>query len=436
MKTLLDPGQTVYTLTQNLPCTITRYLGGGSQGEVYVAALSGKELALKWYHPQAASRAQRQILQDLIQKGAPYATFLWPLEIVQTPQKKGFGYIMPLREARFKSIVDLMKGRISPSFNTIITAGLELVQSFQRLHSLGLCYRDISFGNVFFDPHNGDVLVCDNDNVGVDGAAGLGVLGTPRFMAPEIVLGQAQPSTQSDLFSLAVLLFYLFVVHHPLEGAREAAIHCFDLPAMNSLYGSEALFIFDPEDESNRPVAGLHDNALIFWPLYPRFFRQVFTKAFTSGLHDAAHGRVRESEWRAALVRLRDSISPCPACGAENFFDADEHPQPWKCWSCQNPLQDPMRLVTRQETVVLNHTTCLYPHHLDPAAPYDFSTVLAEVTRRPDNKKIWGLTNRSTKPWRLLGADGSEKGLPPGRSVALTAGLRIDFGSLVGEIAA
>lgn len=434
MKSMLAAGQTVYTQEQNLPCQVVRYLGGGSQGEVYLAELSGKEMALKWYFPAAASQEQLKALKNLIQKGSPHSAFLWPLAVVHLPRKKGFGYVMPVREARFKSIVDLMKGRISPSFDTLISASLELVQSYLRLHSQGFCYRDISFGNVFFDPHSGEVLICDNDNVGIDGAASAGVIGTPRFMAPEIVTGQAQPSTQTDLFSLAALLFYLFIVHHPLEGAREAAIHCFDLPAMTRLYGREAVFIFDPQDESNRPVPGLHDNALVFWPLYPRFLRAIFTKAFTAGLHDPLHGRVRESEWRAALVRLRDALFACPVCGAENFYDEDESGQSLKCWSCQSHLQIPFRLVTRQGTTLLNADTRLYAHHLDAGAPYDFSTVLAEIVPHPQDKNKRGLKNLSGATWQVTAGSGAQQALPSGRSVSLVDGLRINFGTSEGEV--
>ncbi len=50
-----------------------------------------------------------------------------------------------------------------------------------------------------------------------------------HLIAPEVVRGEAVPSTQTDLFSLAVLLFYLFHVHHPPEGSREVAIGGFDL---------------------------------------------------------------------------------------------------------------------------------------------------------------------------------------------------------------
>ena len=121
----------------------------------------------------------------------------------------------------------------------------------------------------------------------MDGDTAGGILGTPRFMAPEIVRGDSLPSIQTDLFSLAVLLFYLFVVHHPLEGSRELAIHSFDLPAMTKLYGTHPLFIFDPQDASNRPVAAYHENAIVFWPLFPQFLRDLFIRSFTEGLRDA-----------------------------------------------------------------------------------------------------------------------------------------------------
>jgi len=220
------------------PCTIESFLGGGGQGEVYRAQLSGKPIALKWYFPEQATPTQRQNLETLIGKGPPNPQFLWPVELATVANSASFGYLMPLREPRYKSIVDLMKRRIEPSFRTLATAGLQLAQAFLELHAKGLCYRDISFGNVFFDPDNGDIQVCDNDNVSIDGQGNSGVLGTPRFIAPEVVRGEAAPSTQTDLFSLSVLLFYLFHIHHPLEGQRESAIKCFDLPAMTQLYGT------------------------------------------------------------------------------------------------------------------------------------------------------------------------------------------------------
>ncbi len=183
---------------------------------MYRVTLAKQAMALKWYYPQTATQEQLQALDVLVKKGPPNERFLWPLELVRPDARAQFGYLMPLRTNNYKSIVDLMKRRIEPSFRELAIAGRQLADSYFQLHVSGLCYRDISFGNVFFDPKNGEVRVCDNDNVTVNGTSGGGVLGTSRFMAPEIVRREAFPSAQTDRFSLAVLLFYIFMFHHPL----------------------------------------------------------------------------------------------------------------------------------------------------------------------------------------------------------------------------
>ena len=85
------------------------------------------------------------------------------------------------------------------------------------------------------------------------------------------------------------------MVRSKLRGIRPVEIKCFDLPAMNKLYGTDPLFIFDPANDANHPVPGLHDNLLAYWPIYPQFLHDRFTRAFTAGLH-APHERIRESE--------------------------------------------------------------------------------------------------------------------------------------------
>ncbi len=434
---ILKEGQTVQTVTSRMPCTAEKFLGGGGQGEVYRADLGGQKVALKWYFPAQATPQQRAALEVLIKKGPPTAKFLWPMELTVAPEVPGFGYIMPLRGPQYKSIVDLMKRQAEPTFRALATAGLELADSFLELHAMGLCYRDISFGNVFFEPNTGEALICDNDNVAVDGETEGGVLGTPRFMAPEIVRGEARPSMQTDLYSLAVLLFYMLMVHHPLEGKRESSIKCLDLPAMNKLYGTDPLFIYDPDDDSNRPVPGFHDNVLAFWPLYPQFIRDLFTKAFTKGLRDPL-ARVRESEWRAAMVRLRDAIIYCPKCGLENFYSAEKLKasggHPGACWACNAALTLPPRIRIEDAVVMLNWDTKLYPHHIDNSRLYDFSKPVAEVNQHPTDPTIWGLRNLTDEKWVITTADGDILDVEPGRNVRLAVGTKINFGKKEGEI--
>ncbi|MEQ8788683.1 MAG: hypothetical protein RIC55_20400 [Pirellulaceae bacterium] len=433
MYQLLKINQTVRAEASKTACRVTRFLGGGGQGEVYAADWDGSAVALKWYFPQSATEEQRLLLEDLIHRSAPDARFLWPIELASSSDVPGFGYVMRLREQRFKGIVALMKRQVEVSFRTLVTACFELADSYYQLHANGLCYRDISFGNVFFDPETGEVLICDNDNVAVNRQAGGGVLGTPKFMAPEIVRGEAAPSRDTDLYSLAALLFYMLIVHHPLEGRRESAIKCFDLPAMTKIYGTDPLFIFDPDDESNRPDPVFHANALAFWPIYPKLIRELFTRSFTEGLRNS-QGRVRETEWRSAMIQLRDRILYCTECGAENFFDQSAEAAR-KCWSCEKPIRLPYRLQIGAKTVVmLNHDTRLHHHHLDESRRYDFGRPAAEVVRHPQDTRVWGLKNLTDAKWSSTTADGAVSAVEPGRSVRLARGTRINFGTSQVEI--
>jgi len=426
---LLTVGETLTDAASGQPLRIDEYLGAGSQGEVYRVSLAESDFALKWYFPQAATESQKTAINELIGKGSPSASFLWPLAMVQSNGVRGFGYVMGLRPSGYRSLRSLVKRAVQVGFDSRMTVGYELAHNFLLLHARGLCYRDISLGNVFFRPSDGSVLICDTDNVGIDGESESGVLGTPKFMAPEVVRGEERPSASTDLYSLAVLLFYLTMVAHPLDGAREASIHSMDEPARRRLYGTAPIFIFDPQDASNRPVPGIHDNALAHWPIYPEFLRDLFTRAFTEGVREPSR-RVRESEWRLALSRARDLVVACPSCRAQSFYDLESGTDGAKtCWNCKASLPTRMWLDSGQAQLVIEPRVRVYPHHVDLHSRWDFSSPLAEVVPHPGNADRLGLKNLTGRPLHVLQPEGSSVDLPQQRAVDLTPGTRIDFGT-------
>ena len=407
-------------------------LGSGSQGEVWKAVDEGKSVAVKVYHRHTATEEQRAALERLIAKGSPASCFLWPLAMVEEAETKRYGYIMDIRESNFRALEDFLARRVQPSMRVMLTAGVKLADGFLRLHSNGLCYRDISFANVFFDPKTGEVCICDNDNVDVSGAEMGGVLGTQRFMAPEVVRREAAPAADTDRYSLAVLLFFLLYGGHPLDGRKEADIRCLDVPAYERLYGFKPLYIWDPNDHSNRPFPGVHDNPIAFEKMYPQAIAGLFQRSFTEGLRYPSK-RVRESEWRKTLASAIDSIWLC-RCGAENFYDPVVASSSEHCWSCRQLLVLPPRIKIGDAVILLNRATRLFGYHV--GSTRDDDTPIAEVVQNPQRSDLFGLRNLGAEKWALTKPDGVVADVPPGRAVPILHGNRIHFGQQTGEILA
>ncbi|WP_010581947.1 protein kinase domain-containing protein [Schlesneria paludicola] len=431
------------TLVENLelksesgqPITVEGLLGSGGQGEVWQAMWKGAPHALKWYYPHTATPEQLAQLRKLAHKGAPDSRFLWPLDIIPNASNlAGFGYVMKLRAPQFRGVIDLMARRSEPTFRVLSTVGLQLAECYLHLHAKGQCYCDISFGNVFWNDQTGDVLICDNDNV-IENGETAAVAGTIGFMAPEVTTGSTPPSIKTDKHSLAVLLFYIFMLHHPLRGMKEEEIKALDSLAKRRIYGEQPIFIFDPNDDTNRPHPLHHKVVQNFWPIYPQFLQSIFTTAFTDGLKDP-DARVTENQWRAAMVRLRDSIVYC-GCGAENFYDQDQlkqHGTSKPCWACGNSVTLPFRIRLGRSVVMLNSDTKLFPHHIDSSREYDFSTPVAEVSRHPRDHQRWGLKNLGLLKWTMCDTSSNVRDVQPGQSAELAQGVKINFGQTECEI--
>ena len=106
-----------------------------------------------------------------------------------------------------------------------------------------------------------------------------------------------------------------------------------------------------------------------------------------------------------------------------------------ECWSCGHQLVLPPRIRVGDAVVMLNHDTHLYPHHVDSSCLYDFSAPVAEILQHPTNRQIWGLRNMSQEKWTVTTDNGqSFSDVPPGRSVTLAVGTRINFGKSESKI--
>ena len=241
---------------------------------------------------------------------------------------------------RNKFLPDDQKGNWLTHYHMCI----QIARAVKRLHAAGLAHSDLSYKNVLVDPVSGKAAVIDCDGLVVPGKYPPDVVGTPDFIAPEVLQTKnlpladprrKLPSIQTDRHALAVLIYMYLLYRHPLRGGK---VNDLD-PAKDEelTMGSKALFIEHPTDKSNRPkVNQLRPSELpqgdvskLPYTICGPYLKELFDRAFIDGLHDPSK-RPTADEWETALVKTTDLMQPCqnPSCEAHWFvFDNSTKPR-------------------------------------------------------------------------------------------------------------
>lgn len=409
--------------------TVLAEFGSGGQGTVYKVSYNGKEYALKWYHNgvfKGNESAFYKNLENNILKGAPTKAFLWPLGITEV-YNGTFGYIMDIRPDGYEELTNFFVGsrkqkQVSfKSFHAVTAAAINIIQGFRELHNRGYSYQDINNGNFFINPTTGEVLICDNDNVSPYGT-NMGIMGKQRWMAPEIVTLESDPDKQSDRFSLAVVLFRLLFINHPLEGAYSTP-PCMTKALEKKYYGTEPIFVYDPVDKRNRPIPGTDCNLKLFWSVYPQYIKDLFIRAFSQDVMHKRKPRVLEKEWLDAFFRLRAEIGTCPICKEETFYQVAA---PSKCIECKKMIPQVPTLLLKNYQLPLHVGMKLYLWHVDSTLE-DIETVVGEVVSNPKYPRLTGIRNTSQTTWIITLPDNTQRPLSPGNVVPLKDGFQFDF---------
>lgn len=214
--------------------------------------------------------------------------FCWPTKMVEWNGK--LGIVCPSYQSHFFFSSGMFKGkekegkwfasaRLRNKFLPADQKGswldyfhicIQIARAVRRLHAAGLAHSDLSYKNVLVDPLTGKASIIDCDGLVVPGKYPPDVVGTPDFIAPEVLQTQRLklddpnkklPSIQTDRHALAVLIYMYLLYRHPLRGGRVCDMD----PSKDEelSMGEKALFIEDPNDPSNRPkVDQLDDSEL------------------------------------------------------------------------------------------------------------------------------------------------------------------------------
>lgn len=115
---------------------------------------------------------------------------------------------------------DVIRAKKTLPESEVKSIGVQVLKGLQAAHSVGVIHRDIKPANIRLRP-DGVVKLLDfgvarvSDETAITAANG--VLGSPRYLAPER-FGGSQTDYRSDLFSVGAMLYFLLTGHPAVRG--------------------------------------------------------------------------------------------------------------------------------------------------------------------------------------------------------------------------
>ena len=230
---------------------IERKLGEGGMGVVYAAHDDrlDRTIALKTLSALNDETARQRLWREA--RAAASVNHPNVCQIYEIGEDGGRLFIaMELLEG--EALAErLRRGPLSTS--EAVPIGLGMLAALSALHARGIVHRDLKPSNVFLTVHGVKLLDFGLARPELDGslspAGGLTrpgiVMGTPRYMAPEQVIGEAVDS-RSDLFAAGAILFEM-LAGRPAFGGRTIVevLHATQHEQPPALTGSPAVAAVD-----------------------------------------------------------------------------------------------------------------------------------------------------------------------------------------------
>lgn len=197
-----------------------------------------------------------------------------------------------------------------------------------RLHATPLVYGDISAENIFVSEpvEASEVWFIDSDNLSYTNEVSRSIY-TPMFGAPEVVRADSGISTLSDVYSLAILAFWVLVQSHPFLGQAIESRGWDATSTASTDKEQQALegrlpYIDDPEDPTNAGTDGFSTALqLVLSHSLRELFRQIFTQGRINRL-----ARPKAAEFADAFRKAADMTVRCTECASTFFVTAGSCP--------------------------------------------------------------------------------------------------------------
>ena len=203
--------------------TIERELGRGGMATVYQAEdlKHHRKVAVKVLRPEisAALGGDRFLAEIRVTAGLQHPHLL-PLFDSGAAGELLY-YVMPYVEG--ESLRNKLEREKQLSVSDAIRIATQVASALDHAHRHGIIHRDIKPENILL--HEEQALVADFgialalQSAGADRLTGTGIsIGTPQYMSPEQVTGEARLDARTDVYSLGCVVYEMLAGQPPLTG--------------------------------------------------------------------------------------------------------------------------------------------------------------------------------------------------------------------------
>jgi eukaryotic-like serine/threonine-protein kinase len=212
---------------------LVRCIGQGASGTVFEAVHRslGRRVAVKiWHAPPPNTADAEKATRRFFREGRAAARVHHPhvVDVYDVGVEDGVPFlVMELVEG--ESLAQRLRRETKMSLEGAIEILLPVLSAVAELHAAGIVHRDIKPANILLV--RGELFAKLAD-FGVsrfdDGSPSItrsgAVIGTPAYMAPELLQGRAPASDRSDVYALGATLYECVTGETPFQGATEYAL--------------------------------------------------------------------------------------------------------------------------------------------------------------------------------------------------------------------
>ena len=393
-------------------------LGGGAQGQVYVADDgSGKRGVLKLFQKRYATSDTVRRMRYLIDRGLPAVCPVLVAPVDTVTQGGVVAHYAPFAEG--VSLEEFL-GDPSATFSEQLQLAIAFAHAMTVLHGLGIAHGDLHSENLLVKRAGSALMlsIIDLDNFNAAGLPSPPAVGHTLYMAPELRAALAKgevaiPTVATDRFAMGVLFHEMILLRHPSHGNDDSQEH-FE-KAMCSGH-----WLLDPAATDLRTETPGGYPSLVLNADLARLFRHAMSL-------DPSR-RPSADVWKAELLKALRAVHVCPRpeCGAPCVIDVSKR----ACPMCGETFPHlTLRMVASGNRIILDKGVMVIGRNTIGDS-MKLSARHAVLRRIGPETWIECLGRNGTFRWN--GATWVR--LPEGKPLLVQAGDRLRFADVEGEL--